>query len=224
MCSTGLGLDVVTSNGKKAICKQTNAHISHCVLVMYCIAAGPWPRCDISFIHPSIRPFQSGWWLQRQQAGDFGLHAANLCLPSGNCMWGKADAQPDGNPSFDLGLTFFFQQLWCHGTVTKPWRDPRLEQPRTTHVAVKVYSTTGNTVAIFRTLQRCSIGFRSGLWLGHSRKHTRSCPETTPWPESRFPDERWTVVPVWESRVHERKVVPPNVHVSRCTFNPLNKV
>ncbi len=25
--------------------------------------------------------------------------------------------------------------------------------------------------AIFRSLQRCSIGFKSGLWLGHSRSH-----------------------------------------------------
>ncbi len=26
--------------------------------------------------------------------------------------------------------------------------------------------------AIFRSLQRCSIGFKSGLWLGHSRTFT----------------------------------------------------
>ncbi len=26
--------------------------------------------------------------------------------------------------------------------------------------------------AIFRSLQRCSIGFKSGLWLGHSRTVT----------------------------------------------------
>lgn len=82
-------LDVVTSNGKKACCKQLNGYILHCV--MYCSAAGPWPRCDISFIHSSIHPFQSGWWLQRQQAGDSAVHSASLWISSGNCISGKAD-------------------------------------------------------------------------------------------------------------------------------------
>ncbi len=30
--------------------------------------------------------------------------------------------------------------------------------------------------AIFRSLQRCSIGFKSGLWLGHSRTFTEFVP------------------------------------------------
>lgn len=80
-----------------------------------------------SFIHPSISirlmtSASASRWLRRSFS-----QALDLI---GKLHLGKG--RPHGNPSFDLGLTLFFQQPWCHGRVTNPQRDPHWEQLRTT--------------------------------------------------------------------------------------------
>lgn len=109
--------------------------------------------------------------------------------------------RPHGNPSFDLGLTFFFWQPWCHSTVTNPRRDPQWEQ----QIWLKSFD------AVF-------------LWFFPHAGHTQSCPEATPSTESRLFHWRRRHRLSLKVKSSWRKDHAPIVHVTRCTLNPLDKV